>query len=94
MSDKARKTIKDTTVTLDAFVLRDALVRGCIVVYSGGVPPILENVHLDNCRWQFEGPALHTIEFMRAMAAGPMKDFVLGGILRLPEHQQQSGPVH
>jgi hypothetical protein len=52
------------TVPLDGAVYRGVTFTNCIMVYSGGLPPILEGNRFIGCEWQLSGAALNTSDFL------------------------------
>ena len=43
--------------------------KNCVLVYSGGKPPILESNEFSGFRFDFRGAAENTVIFLQAMAA-------------------------
>jgi hypothetical protein len=72
-----KETVENKVIFLDYATLQNKRLLNCKLVYTGGRPPILNDNEFVECEFIFEGPALNTANFMRALAHGVGKEFVL-----------------
>ena len=66
------------TVQLDGEFFSDCEFRKCRMVYSGGPAPRFDNCRFADCDWKFEGPASHTLEYLKGLWAAGEKPLVQG----------------
>jgi hypothetical protein len=64
------ETFRDLRVALDGNEYRGCKFIKCVLVYSGGTPPVLVDNLMTHCRWEFEGAAIRTVSFMAAIYRG------------------------
>jgi hypothetical protein len=79
--------IEGEVVVLDYATLEGMHLYRCKLVYRGGRPPNLLNCTFEECEFIFEGPALTTVAFLRALVLSDNeggRDLVLHGMLGLP----------
>lgn len=57
-------SITGMTIPLDGAVYRGVTFYNCIMMYSGGPLPILEENRFIGCTWQLNGAALNTSDFL------------------------------
>jgi hypothetical protein len=58
-------------VEVDGGTFIDCDFRWAILLYAGGAHPKFENCKFGDVSWQFEGPALRTIQLLQLMGAAP-----------------------
>ena len=58
-------------VATDGVAFIDCAFQGANLVYSGGDLPRFERCRFSKASWDFAGPALRTIELLRAINASP-----------------------
>lgn len=80
MTDE-KATVEGETVFLDYAELRDTKYFRCKLIYKGGLPPVLTNCDLVECEFVFDGPALHTVHFLRILINTGGRELVLGDML-------------
>ena len=64
------KVFRDEKVFLDGNAYRGCKFIGCALVYNGGKPPTMVDCLFDNVKWEFDGAAGRTIQFMSALYHG------------------------
>ena len=79
--------VEGEVVVLDYAVLEGMHLYRCKLIYRGGRPPTLVNCTFEECEFIFEGSALTTVAFLRAIALGDSggRELVLNGMLGLPK---------
>lgn len=80
-----RKEVRGDVIVLDYATLQNTNFINCKIVYRGGHPPNLDECDFISCEWIFEGAALNTVAFLRALVATDgFRPFILHGILGIP----------
>lgn len=67
MADAIGKTFVDERIVLDGVVYERCVFRHCVLVFSAQGDVGLHGCEYDRCRWEFGGPALLTVAFLRAL---------------------------
>jgi hypothetical protein len=70
------QTFEDAKISLDGGSFYSCTLRRCTLVYSGLLPVIFEGGIMDACKWEFNGPAMNTIQFLSAMYKGGSAELV------------------
>ncbi|TCL94054.1 hypothetical protein C8J38_102484 [Rhizobium sp. PP-WC-2G-219] len=65
-----KRVVEGEIVELDNKSFRDMILRNCVLTFSGGRPPLIQNVDFDGCSFRLEGSALNTSEFIASIARG------------------------
>ncbi|WP_126976647.1 hypothetical protein [Frigidibacter oleivorans] len=77
-SDAGTRTrIEGQTLHLDYATLRNLNVVQSTLVFSGGRPPVLENVLFDRCTFVLDGAAMNTQHFLQMIAHSGSQELVL-----------------
>ena len=64
------QTFADEVIALDGNSFKDCRFSRCKLVFTGIADPILMGNHFDPaCTYQFDGPALRTLQFLAALYA-------------------------
>ena len=66
------------TVVMDGLALQDCNFRDCRLVYRGGEPPKIRGCGFDGCRWEFDGAAALTLQFLAGLYHGGLEPVVEG----------------
>lgn len=69
-------TFQGKSVTLDGSSFYGCEFDGCILVFNGLLPVILEGCSFSDCSWEFSGPARNTVNFMKALYESGATDLV------------------
>ena len=64
------------TIVLDGGSFYACQFKNSTLIFNGVLPVAMDGCSFDNCKWQFSGPAQHTIGFMQALYAGGAKDLI------------------
>jgi hypothetical protein len=71
------QTIENAKLSLDGGSFYGCVFRGCTLMFSGLLPVVLDNCQFqNNCRWEFNGPAMNTIQFLSAIYQGGARELV------------------
>ncbi len=62
--------ISKKQITLDGNRFVDCEISNCVLVYKGGVLPVLRDCQINDCQWNFSDQAANTLQFMAAMYNG------------------------
>ena len=57
-------------VTLDGNTFISCEISNSVLVYKGGVLPIMRDCQINDCQWNFSDQAANTLQFMAAMYSG------------------------
>ncbi len=60
--------IEDQVLDIDGKSFVRKHVKGCILVYSGGTPPIMRNSNFESNVFRLEGAAKNTADFLAGLA--------------------------
>ena len=63
-------------VELDGGKFENCTFKSCKIVYSGYLSVTLDVCNFDDCKWEFTGPALNTVGFMKKLHAGGLTDLI------------------
>ena len=77
------KKYSDARIAIDGSSFYGCTFDQCTFVFSGLLPVVLEGSTFNDCKWEFDGPARNTIEFMRAMHEGGARDLIEGTIEKI-----------
>jgi len=78
MDQVIEKTFSGGNENLDGKNYQRCTFTNCTLIYAGGQLPVMETCRFDGCRWQFDGAANRTLEF-------------LGGLCRMGEPVTRQG---
>lgn len=78
-----KKEVSGQVLHLDYQEFSDQVFHRCKLVYSGGRPPVMNNVDVIECEFIFEGAALNTVHFMGTLAHSGDVDLVVHQMLGL-----------
>lgn len=78
-----RQEISGSRVHIDGEDLTNMDFTDCLIVYSGGLPPIIKNTGFQGCAWEFQGGAGHTLKMLsNIMKTGETgRQFVIENLL-------------
>lgn len=62
--------INSKKITLDGNSFIDCEISNCVLIYKGGVLPVLRDCKINDCQWNFTDQAANTLQFMAAMYNG------------------------
>ncbi|MEM8500431.1 MAG: hypothetical protein AAF542_20615 [Pseudomonadota bacterium] len=57
-------------ITLDGNSFIDCEISNSILIYKGGVLPVLRDCKINDCQWNFSDQAANTLQFLAAMYNG------------------------
>lgn len=57
-------------ITLDGNSFVDCEISNSILIYKGGVLPVLRDCKINDCQWNFSDQAANTLQFLAAMYNG------------------------
>jgi len=87
------KTFKGRKISLDGGTFYGCTFDKCNLVFSGYIPVFLENCNFNDCTWEFSGPALNTITFMKALHAGGATDLIENTCQQICGQEAGAGPT-
>lgn len=64
------KKISNKKINLDGNTFTDCDISKSVLVYKGGVLPIMQECRINDCQWSFAGEAANTLQFMASMYSG------------------------
>ncbi|PTW60067.1 hypothetical protein C8N35_10567 [Breoghania corrubedonensis] len=73
------------TIVIDGYSLENCRFRDCRLVYRGGEPPKIRGCRFDACRWEFDGAAARTLQFLAALHQGGFESVVEGTFASIRE---------
>ncbi|MFK7732322.1 MAG: hypothetical protein AB8B48_11955 [Pseudomonadales bacterium] len=62
--------ISKKQITLDGNSFVDCEISDSVLVYKGGVLPVLRDCKINDCQWNFSDQAANTLQFLAAMYNG------------------------
>ena len=62
--------INNKQITLDGNSFVDCEISNSILIYKGGVLPVLRDCQINDCQWNFTDQAANTLQFLAAMYNG------------------------
>jgi hypothetical protein len=65
-----QEKFEDKTILVDGKTFIDCDFKNCTMQYGGGSGTVFDANRFDGYRWQFVGPALMTLGFMRSLYHG------------------------
>ena len=71
-----KMTFEGKTIVLDGGSFYECQFKGCTLKFSGLLPVTLDGCVFENNKWEFLGPALNTVGFMKALYASGAKDLI------------------
>jgi hypothetical protein len=73
------QTLENVRVSLDGGSFYGCVFVRCTLIYSGLLPVFfLEGCRFNDCNWEFNGPAMTTIQFMSAIYKAGARDLIEG----------------
>ncbi len=73
-------TVANLTVYLDGAQYTGTKFVNCVLVYSGGALPVLQQNEFVNCQWRLDGAANNTLDFMKLLISFGGTGIVLSGL--------------
>ena len=71
-----RKTFVKKELDVDGKSFVDCKFKQCVLIYSGGNPPVINGCSFDDCRWEFDAAAARTLGFFSGMYRGGFDQIV------------------
>jgi hypothetical protein len=62
------QALTSKTLVMDGAQFIDCTLNNCKLKYNGGIV-VLKGTSVNNCTWEFAGPALNTIELLTTLGA-------------------------
>lgn len=86
--------ITDSVVDLDAAAYVGCELVRCVIVWTGREPIHLTGTHVEDCRWEFKGPAGTTLDALRALYHAGFRTLVEQTIqtIRTPYPDEEEAP--
>ena len=71
------RTFKNRRINLDGCSFYSCQFNGCTLVYSAFMPVGFDKcTFVNDCNWQFQGPAANMLEFMSVLYASGAKELI------------------
>ena len=71
------RTFKNRRINLDGGSFYSCQFSGCTLVYSAFMPVAFEKcTFVNDCNWQFQGPAANMLEFMSVLYGSGAKELI------------------
>ena len=86
------QTFTDTAISLDGASFYECTFNRCKLQFSGVLPVVLEGSRMNDCNWEFAGPAANTVGFMAALYKAGARDLIEGAF-RTIRGEQTTGPI-
>ncbi len=86
-------TFKGRKISIDGGSFYSCQFDGCRIIFSGLMPATLQECSFNNCLWEFSGPALNTIKFMKAFYLGGAKDLIENTLQDIRGKKPGPGPT-
>ncbi len=87
------RTFKGRKISLDGGSFYSCEFDECTLVYSGYLPVILDGCNFNDCKWEFHGPALNTVGFMKTLYAGGATKLIENIFGQIRGEEAGSGPI-
>ena len=70
------QTFTGIRIVMDGGTFVDCVFEKCTLHFSATLPVTMERVRWIDSRWEFGGPAAHTLEFLKSLYVGGGKEVV------------------
>ena len=87
------RTFKGRKISIDGGSFHSCTFEKCTLVFSGYLPVTLDGCNFDDCKWEFTGPAMNTIGFMKALYAVGATQLIENTFGQIRGKEAGSGPT-